>query len=114
MTRRETWEDGELSTRTKGLPMCKWVDMETSAVELLFESDMSFNDNGVRIMTACVEVTTQYTNRLSWSESHLLAESGGCQTGRFMNTSLIMQELRLFAPSGFQYKRFSSDWRIRD
>ena len=92
MTRRETWEDGQYSVREKQLPLCKWVDMETSAVELLFESDKSVTENGVRIMAACVDQTTLYSNRMSWSQSHLLAESSqGCQIGKlYLIPSVIM------------------------
>ena len=60
--------------------LCKWFDAGTSSLEISFTSDSSVNDQGVKILAACVAINDQFANRLNWSQRHLTS-SGDCSNG---------------------------------
>ena len=62
------------------LILCKWFDAGTSSLEILFTSDRSVNDNGVKILAACVASNAQFANRLNWSQRQFIT-SGDCSNG---------------------------------
>ena len=64
------------------LILCRWFDAGTSSVEISFTSDGSVNDQGVKILAACVAINDQFANRLTWSQRNTTS-SGDCSNGSF-------------------------------
>ena len=65
--------------------LCKWFDAGTTSLEILFTSDSWINDQGVKILAACVAINDQFANRLTWSQRQLTS-SGDCSNCSFKST----------------------------
>ena len=71
------WHDNKI-------PLCKWIDTGSHAVELELISNKVNNFVGIVMMLACVEKKShgiEFTSRYQW-ESRMLLESGTCFKAR--------------------------------
>ena len=71
------WHDNQI-------PLCKWIDTGSHAVELELISNKVNNFVGIVMMLACVEKKShgiEFTSRYQW-ESRILLESGTCFRAR--------------------------------